>query len=331
MESGQFTPEMLEALRGDGDEEAEAKLAKLLDDLVQRLIEEGYLNLDAPPQMPGHQPVRAKGIAPRPRRATSSSTSPRRASTSSATRRCATSWARSASRASAATTRRTSRPASRRTAGASRTSSATCSTSTSTRRSRTRCARPGHRRAAGPRLRRPDGAPGRVPLVVRDGADARLLALDDPVRRGPLHAGEEGRARAHAPDPHAVPRRHAPVVLFHDSAEEIPLATLRARAGGPVPHEHGRGAQARAAHPAGAEEGHAADHHDHRRQAERADDAERADLQELDGARRHGDRADAAGGRDCRTCGDHDQHLHAQRLSGRPASGGLRSSSARSW
>ncbi len=62
LESGQFTPEMLEALRGDGDEEAQAKLAKLLDDLVQRLISEGYLNLDTPPQMPaGHQPVEGKG------------------------------------------------------------------------------------------------------------------------------------------------------------------------------------------------------------------------------------------------------------------------------
>lgn len=62
MESGQFTPEMLEALRGDGDDEAQAKLAKLLDDLVKRLIAEGYLNLDSPPQMPaGHQPLEGKG------------------------------------------------------------------------------------------------------------------------------------------------------------------------------------------------------------------------------------------------------------------------------
>jgi Ca-activated chloride channel family protein len=61
-ESGQFTPEMLEALRGEGDEEAQAKLAKLLDDLVQRLINEGYLNIETPPQMPaGHQPVEGKG------------------------------------------------------------------------------------------------------------------------------------------------------------------------------------------------------------------------------------------------------------------------------
>src|SRR3954463_3178903 len=62
MESGQFTPEMLEALRGGDDEEGQAKLAQLLDQLVQRLIQEGYLNLDTPPQMPaGHQPVTGPG------------------------------------------------------------------------------------------------------------------------------------------------------------------------------------------------------------------------------------------------------------------------------
>jgi Ca-activated chloride channel family protein len=62
LDSGQFTPEMLEALRGDGDADGEAKLAKLLDDLVQRLVAEGYLNLEAPPQMPaGAQPVTGPG------------------------------------------------------------------------------------------------------------------------------------------------------------------------------------------------------------------------------------------------------------------------------
>ena len=61
-ESGQFTPEMLEALRGEGDAEGEAKLAKLLDDLVQRLVAEGFLKLDTPPKMPaGHQPVTGPG------------------------------------------------------------------------------------------------------------------------------------------------------------------------------------------------------------------------------------------------------------------------------
>jgi Ca-activated chloride channel family protein len=62
IESGQFTPEMLEALRGDGDEEAQAKLAKLLDELVQRMVAEGYINLDTPPRMPDtHQPVTGRG------------------------------------------------------------------------------------------------------------------------------------------------------------------------------------------------------------------------------------------------------------------------------
>jgi Ca-activated chloride channel family protein len=62
IESGQFTPELLQALRGEGDEDSEEKLAQLLDDLVKRLTEEGYLNLDAPPQMPaGHQSVTGPG------------------------------------------------------------------------------------------------------------------------------------------------------------------------------------------------------------------------------------------------------------------------------
>src|SRR5215203_4096036 len=52
LESGQFTPEMLEALRGQGDDADEAQLAQLLDQLIQRLMAEGYLQMEAPPQMP---------------------------------------------------------------------------------------------------------------------------------------------------------------------------------------------------------------------------------------------------------------------------------------
>jgi Ca-activated chloride channel family protein len=62
IKSGQFTPDMLEALRGDGDELSEEKLAELLDTIVQRLIAEGFLKLDQPPEMPaGHQSVTGKG------------------------------------------------------------------------------------------------------------------------------------------------------------------------------------------------------------------------------------------------------------------------------
>ena len=62
IESGQFTPEMLEALRGEGSDEAQAQLAALLDQLVARLAAEGYVTMEAPPQMPaGHQAVTGKG------------------------------------------------------------------------------------------------------------------------------------------------------------------------------------------------------------------------------------------------------------------------------
>jgi len=62
MASNQFTPEMLQALRGEGTPESQAQLAKLLDDLVQRLVKEGYLNVSQAPQMPaGHQPMEGPG------------------------------------------------------------------------------------------------------------------------------------------------------------------------------------------------------------------------------------------------------------------------------
>jgi Ca-activated chloride channel family protein len=62
IESGQFTPEMLEALRGEGDEDAQAKLAELLDQIVARLMAEGFLKMEQPPQVPAsHQAVTGKG------------------------------------------------------------------------------------------------------------------------------------------------------------------------------------------------------------------------------------------------------------------------------
>src|SRR5690606_5340698 len=62
IDGGQFTPEMPDALRGEGGEDAEAQLAKRPDELVGRLAEAGYLTVDAPPQMPaGHQAVTGRG------------------------------------------------------------------------------------------------------------------------------------------------------------------------------------------------------------------------------------------------------------------------------
>jgi len=68
MESGQLTPEMLKVLRGEstGDEardrEIEAELSQLLDRIVQRLMDEGYLNVTQAPQVPqGYQSMFGPG------------------------------------------------------------------------------------------------------------------------------------------------------------------------------------------------------------------------------------------------------------------------------
>src|SRR5881628_1996828 len=68
MESGQLTPDMLNVLRGEstGDAQRDAdlqrQLAELLDQIVQKLIEEGYLNLTQAPQLPaGQQPLFGPG------------------------------------------------------------------------------------------------------------------------------------------------------------------------------------------------------------------------------------------------------------------------------
>ncbi len=61
MDSGQLTPEMLTVLRGEStgdggrDAEIEKQLAELLDKIVQRLMDEGYLNVSEAPKMPGTQ------------------------------------------------------------------------------------------------------------------------------------------------------------------------------------------------------------------------------------------------------------------------------------
>ena len=61
IDSKQLTPDMLKTLRGEstGDAERDAQLqqqlAELLDRIVQRLIEEGYLNVSETPRMPGGQ------------------------------------------------------------------------------------------------------------------------------------------------------------------------------------------------------------------------------------------------------------------------------------
>ena len=68
IDSQQLTPDMLKVLRGDStgdaqqDKELQRQLADVLDKIVQKLIEDGYLNLKEAPQMPaGQQPVVGPG------------------------------------------------------------------------------------------------------------------------------------------------------------------------------------------------------------------------------------------------------------------------------
>src|ERR671916_500877 len=68
MESGQLTPEMLKVLRGEStgddarDKEIEGELGQMLDRIVQRLIDEGFLNVSQAPQVPqGYQSMFGPG------------------------------------------------------------------------------------------------------------------------------------------------------------------------------------------------------------------------------------------------------------------------------
>jgi len=68
MESDQLTPEMLRYLRGEStgdadlDHEVEQQVSELIDKIIQRLMAEGYLKVDEKPQMPaGYQEVLGPG------------------------------------------------------------------------------------------------------------------------------------------------------------------------------------------------------------------------------------------------------------------------------
>ena len=68
MESDQLTPEMLRYLRGEStgdedlDQEMERQVSELIDQIIQRLMSEGYLKVDEQPRMPaGYEQVLGPG------------------------------------------------------------------------------------------------------------------------------------------------------------------------------------------------------------------------------------------------------------------------------
>ena len=237
MESGQLTPEMLKVLRGEStgdaerDEELERQLGELLDKIVQRLMDEGYLNVErgAPGARRATSRCSAPAARPRRRRSRCSSTSPRRASTSSATRRSRTCSAASASRASARTTRRTSPPASRPRRRASRTSSATCSTSTCRATLTNAIAREGlgvpiNLEYDDLMVHQAEYRSSAATVLMLDCSHSMILYGEDrftPAKKVALALTHLIRTQ--------FPGDSLRVVLFHDSAEEIPLARAGAR------------------------------------------------------------------------------------------------------
>ena len=99
----------------------------------------------------------------------------------------------------------------------------------------------------------------RLPIVMRDGGDAGLLALDDSVRRRPVHAGKEGCAGARPFDSHAVSGRFAEDGSVPRHRRRTSHGKACEHASRSVSHEHRRRFAAGAAHSAGAAQGHEAD------------------------------------------------------------------------
>ena len=117
----------------------------------------------------------------------------------------------------------------------------------------------------------PARSPVRVPELLRHGADAGLQPQHDPVRRGPLHARQEGGAGAGPPDQDPISRRQPALRAVPRRGRGTGHQPARARAGGSVLHEHPRWADSGAAPAQSGAQGHAPDRHDHRRQAELPD------------------------------------------------------------
>ena len=185
------------------------------------------------------------------------------------------------------------RPRARRTS-TSPTSSATRSTSTSSRRSRTRSARQG---AGTPvRLSPEDFEIERTEQLTRsrDGADARRVALDGDARPLPRRP-RRSRWRCTRSSRTQFPRDYLGLVSFGRVAREVkPRAAARGDAG---TSSGARTCSTRCCSPASMLErqtGTQADHHDHRRRADRPHRARRAVLR-LPAVAAH-DREDAARG-----------------------------------
>src|SRR6267143_17805 len=232
MDSGQLTPDMLNVLRGDStgdaqkDAELQKQLADLLDQIVQKLIEEGYLNLQKATKMPGApQPVLGHG---------------------------------------------------------------------------------GMAKEAAQQLQFNLTDKGIDFLGYRT-----LKHLLSSIGKSSFGAHETEHLATGVEAEAASKRYEYGDTLNLDVNATLSHALKREGLGVPINLQHDGRAEARAPHSDGTAQGHAPDHHDHRRQAIRAHPAGRADLREFDGPRSAHPPGDVSRSRAVPPQRHPDQHLHA--------------------
>ena len=281
LDGGQFTPEMLEALRGEdkSEGEGESKLAGLLDQLIQRLVSEGYMTVDAPPQMPaGYQPLTGPG---------SISKAAARDINFNMTEKGVDFLGFKSLRNLLGSLGKSSFG------------------SHDTPHLATGVEADGWSKQyefgdvlnldVNETLKRSLARTGSIGVPLD-------LDYDDLMVR-------QAEYRSSCATVLMLDCSHSMILYGED---RFTVGHVGDRASRSLPHQYRRRAEARSAVVNGAEQGHAPDHHDHRWKAERDDTAQWPDLQELLRPRRHRHRADAA--RSCRVPPERsdDQHLHAR-------------------
>ena len=211
------------------DEDAQERLQQMSAEQVEELIDQIIQRMSRRRSFIKRRRSLAGGQAPgstaarKPKRA---SKSPTRAWTSSASRPCAICSAPSANPATAATTPATEPPASRPTAPPSPTSSATSSTSTSPPRSTALLPRRHHRcrlniEYSDLHVQQSDYQSSCATVVLLDCSHSMILYGEDrftPAKRVAMALSHLIRTQ--------YPGDSLSLVLFHDSAEEMPVSQL---------------------------------------------------------------------------------------------------------
>ncbi len=328
MESGQLTPEMLKFLRGESsgdpakDEEIARQLAELLDQLVQRLVEEGYLNLgEAPQGEPSHQPMfgpggQARGAA----RQVNFQLTDKGLDFLGyrSLKQLLGSLGRSSFGAHDTPHLATGVEAE----AASRpyefgdTLNLDAAGTLARALARQGLKLPLELEYDDLLVHQADYRSSAATVLMLDCSHSMILYGEDrftPAKKVALALTHLIRTQ--------YPGDSIRVVLFHDDAEEIPLRALaQAQVG---PHHTNTAAGLRLARKIllSQAEGHAADHHDHRRQAVGDAAGQRADLHQLHGARPGDPQGHLPRGGGVPPRGDPDQHLHA---GAGPEPGGVR-------